>query len=54
MITIKLNDNSQWKELWLIHRSVYLINNAIRINYQHSARSRRQSAAHIHVIIQDA
>lgn len=54
MITIKLNDNSQWKELRLIHRSVYLINNAIRINYQHSARSGGQSAAHIHVIIQDA
>lgn len=30
MITFKLSDNRQWKEPWLIHRSVYLINNEIR------------------------
>lgn len=40
MITFKLSDNRQWKEPWWIHRSVYRINNAVRINYQYSARSR--------------
>lgn len=42
MGTFKTSDNRKWKELELIHRSVYLINNATWINYQHSVRSREQ------------
>lgn len=50
-ITIELSDNSQWKEPRLIHRSVYLINNAAGINYQHSAESGgAESVAHMHII----
>lgn len=44
MITFKLSDNNQWKEPSHIHRSVSLMNNAVRINYHYSAGSRASSA----------
>lgn len=47
---------AQWlqqREPRLIHRSVYMINNAIGINYHYSPRSRERSDGLIHVMIHD-